>query len=127
MIQRELETVLARSILKGYFEEGDSVFVSVKIGQEALSFHRVPPGGQVPGDEAKEVNGAQNTTAAVKEATATIKEAVPPMQEIVAAAPRTLKFDPLKGLSRAAQAGEDLTKDGSKARSDPSSLTPSAN
>lgn len=120
VIQRELETVLARSILKGDFQEGDSVVVSVKGGEEAMSFHRVPPGGQIPpledGVESKangheQVNGAHEL----------------PMQEINATAPRVLKFDPLKKISKAQQAGEDLSKDGSMARSDPSSLPPSAN
>jgi hypothetical protein len=121
VIQRELETVLARSILKGDFQEGDSVLVSVKVGEEAMSFHRVPHGGQLPPLEDIEVkeNGASVPPV--------VNGSAEPMQEIPSAAPRALKFDPLKRMSKAQQNGEDLSKDGSLARNDPSSLPPSAN
>ena len=124
VIQRELETVLARSILKGDFEEGDLVVVNVKDGQEVLSFHRVAPGGELPPLE--DVTPPARAPPLPPAAAVESANGVQPMQEI-SAAPRALKFDPLKRMSKAQQQGEDLSKDGSLARSDPSSLPPSAN
>jgi ATP-dependent Clp protease ATP-binding subunit ClpB len=39
-IQRELETVIAKSILRGEFADGDTIFVDV--ANERLSFKRLP-------------------------------------------------------------------------------------
>ncbi|PNW76423.1 hypothetical protein CHLRE_11g467575v5 [Chlamydomonas reinhardtii] len=47
-IQRELETPLAQALLRGDFEEDDSIFVCAPAGETELDFRRVRPGEELP-------------------------------------------------------------------------------
>jgi hypothetical protein len=142
VIQRELETTLARSLLRGDFVEGDTIVVTRPAPDQKgnLLFRRVPAGGVLPliGDEgtapavpapARGSSGSEGAAsnggppAAAPAATGGAGAgATTSAAEVVSAPPRALKFDPLRKISNAATAGADLSQDGAAARADPSTL-----
>mmetsp|Transcript_29892 Transcript_29892/g.66115 ORF Transcript_29892/g.66115 Transcript_29892/m.66115 type:complete len:1085 (+) Transcript_29892:60-3314(+) len=131
MIQRELETPLARALLKGEFQEEDSIVVHVAPGADCMTLQRVPAGVLLPPDEEEAGSkAAAPATASSAQGGAAGKEnghaanstgSSAGVQE-VAAATRAPKFDPLKKMTKLHSQGVDITNDGHAARSDPSTL-----
>lgn len=110
---------------------------------EELSFARVPSGAVPAGAAA--VDAALSEAAAVAAVGASSSQAADTTAAAAGAAPamtdgpkpasggvqgmkaRALKFDPLKAVSAAAQAGADVSQDGWGARADPETLDANAN
>ncbi|GLI70724.1 hypothetical protein VaNZ11_015748, partial [Volvox africanus] len=154
-IQRELETPLAQSLLRGDFEEDDSIFVSRVAERAQLTFLRVRPGEELPptedkaplaaaadqhhsqkpdGDSASTASSSTSVVAtangrdvAVDSKDSGTKGAGGGKGALPMLPPRKTKFDPTRALSDKHANGEDITRDGQEANRDDFSLPTSAN
>ncbi|GIL82455.1 hypothetical protein Vretifemale_11438, partial [Volvox reticuliferus] len=152
-IQRELETPLAQALLRGDFEEDDSIFVSQAAEGGHLTFLRVRQGEEVP-PTADKVTAATAAQPPLQQADGETTSAASTSASLVATAnghdaavgskdsgakgaaggkgalpllpPRKTKFDPTRALSDKHTSGEDITRDGQEANRDDFSLPTSA-
>ncbi len=105
--------------------------VSCQPGCTSMLFQRVPPGGQMPpaevrADPADPAAASSATGAQSADTTAAVADGVDqPATTVIASAPRAMKFDPLRKMSKLQTQGVDISKDGYAANSDPSTLPPS--
>lgn len=145
VIQRELETPLARALLRQDFSEEDAVMVglSTDTDEPELTFSRVAggatPAGSAAVEEALAAEEALHAAAALTKVNGSAaadqdgaESSKPaglggPALPMKGMGSRSVKFDPLKKISAAAESGADLSQDGSAARADPDTLDTNCN